>query len=204
MAQDSTSILSKFNALCFGCFVVLAFMVFSVEPVLAHHMPPGMEDVDEFEDGAAFMAGIRHCMLGVDHWLFALAVGAMAATALVKASSYCLVRVCLVSAMVGAIFGLQGVVLPGLIYCSLLASAIPFGLIVLKNRLSVNVELWLIGLATLVQGNAHGIAWPLDVGASAYLMGVLLAGTSLALSGFGIVRLVRAARSLCPINAPSL
>ena len=43
---------------------------------MAHHQPPGMEDVDEFAD-EPFTAALTHPFTGADHWLAALAVGLM-------------------------------------------------------------------------------------------------------------------------------
>ena len=43
---------------------------------MAHHLPPGMEDVDEFA-GEPFTAALAHPFTGADHWLAALAVGLM-------------------------------------------------------------------------------------------------------------------------------
>ncbi len=41
---------------------------------MAHHLPPGMEDVDEFA-GEPLRAALTHPFSGADHWLAALAVG---------------------------------------------------------------------------------------------------------------------------------
>lgn len=46
---------------------------------MAHHLPPGMEGVDEFADAPihSFTAALTHPFSGADHWLAALAVGLM-------------------------------------------------------------------------------------------------------------------------------
>ena len=43
---------------------------------MAHHLPPGMEDVDEFAD-ESLTAVVAHPFTGVHHWFAALAVGLM-------------------------------------------------------------------------------------------------------------------------------
>ena len=52
-----------------------AVFVLLAVPVFAHHLPPGMEEVDEFSDSASFLMGINHPLSGLDHLLAALLTG---------------------------------------------------------------------------------------------------------------------------------
>jgi len=53
------------------------FLLMAV-PAFAHHLPPGMEEVDEFADGASFLMGMNHPLSGMDHLLAALLTGVVA------------------------------------------------------------------------------------------------------------------------------
>ncbi len=46
-------------------------------PLHAHHLPPGLEEVDEFDNAAAFQGGMVHAFSGSDHWLLAVLGGAL-------------------------------------------------------------------------------------------------------------------------------
>ncbi len=160
----------------------LGFLWLSSVPLLAHHLPPGMEDVDEFEDGMAFMAGIRHPLLGMDHWLFAVAVGVLAVlwkTCSTKISPL----TCLLLAMIGGIAsGLQGIILPAVSWALLTA------LLAVMTWSSASFRgeaMTLLGITMLAlcQGNQHGIAWPLDAGSAWYGTGIVITTMVLACCG---------------------
>ena len=66
---------SPISALWPGLLFTLATGI----PAFAHHLPPGMEEVDEFADHASFLMGFNHPLGGMDHLAAALLIGAVAA-----------------------------------------------------------------------------------------------------------------------------
>ena len=59
--------------------VILALFLVVRGSVYGHHLPPGMEDVDEFAGDAAFSTGVWHAWSDASLWIFAVAVGAIGA-----------------------------------------------------------------------------------------------------------------------------
>lgn len=167
---------------------ILGFFCITSTSLLAHHLPPGMEDVDEFDDHtAAFTAGIRHPLLGMDHMLFAMAVGVVATLGTTRAAKAA--PVFLMTAIIaGAASGLQGVVLHTF-HCALVTGllAVLIWPVVRSSRSAL--MLLLIAMLALWQGNQHGIAWPLVTGGVWYLAGLLAMTAALVLSGIAISRL---------------
>lgn len=167
---------------CLGLFCLTA------TPVLAHHLPPGMEDVDEFDDDVAFMAGTRHVLLGADHWLAALAVGAVAALGATRAAKTAPVACFLAGIIGGAAMGVQGVILNatlGLLVAGMLAA---MNWPNARARLSV-LKLAAVIMLALWQGNEHGIAWPLDTDVGWYVAGMLCMTSALVGCGAGLTRM---------------
>ncbi|MBB5038954.1 HupE/UreJ family protein [Prosthecobacter dejongeii] len=158
-------------------------LLLTVAPLQAHHLPPGMEDVDEFEDGMAFLAGVRHPLLGLEHGLFALTVGVLVATG-GRFRSQALALTFLASLLVGGWAGAQGLVLSGVSLGSALAFASPLLLFAKRYRLHPGYPLAVIACVSLLQGNAHALAWPLETGFTAYLAGLLLTSSVLAFTGW--------------------
>lgn len=152
-------------------------------PAHAHHLPPGMEDVDEFETGAAFLAGLRHPLLGMDHWLFAIAVGALAMLVVKGRGGLAMMGTLLMGMIVGAFVGLNQMALPGSGGAMVLALAMPIMLWAAGDKLTGFFKAALIGGVALWQGNEHGLAWPLNAGAGFYMMGMLAMTCMLALVG---------------------
>ncbi len=62
---------SRFASLLFR---TLLPPILATGQAMAHHEPPGREEVDEFA-GEPFTAAFTHPLSGVDHWLAALVVG---------------------------------------------------------------------------------------------------------------------------------
>jgi len=146
-----------------------------------------MEDVDEFDDGMAFMAGIRHPLLGWDHWLFAVAVGVVAARGISRFSRSAPAASLLLATIAGAACGLQKVILP--------VQACAFGVTALALMVSVRARSPGLTLSTLLitmlafwQGDAHGMAWPLDTGGLWHLTGIVLMTAALAGCGWAVTK----------------
>lgn len=178
-------------ACCCRRLALLALPVLTALPAYAHHLPPGMEDVDEFETGAAFLAGLRHPLLGMDHWLFAMAIGALAMLALRGRGGRMLLSSLLTGTAVGAFAGLNQMALPGSDAALMAALALPVLLWAAGDRLPAFVKASLVAVVAIWQGNAHGLAWPLEAGAGFYLMGMLAMTGMLAFTGGAAVQMAR-------------
>jgi urease accessory protein len=179
--QPSRQILSRLFA------SLLLFLITAV-PLYAHHLPPGMEDVDEFDEGAAFMAGLRHPLLGMDHWLFAIIIGAVAAAGVTRFARFSPVTSLLIGVIGGAALGLNAVIVPGALMAGL--AVLMIVIVMPSSRMHWSVlKLLLIGLGAFWQGNQHGIAWPLDSGGAWYVAGLIVSTTVLAISGAFLQRL---------------
>jgi urease accessory protein len=151
-------------------------------PLLAHHLPPGMEDVDEFEDGMAFMAGIRHPLLGIDHWLFAVVAGVLAVLWKTRGTKISPLACLLPAMLAGITSGLQGVMLPAVSWALLTAmlAVMTWSASTFRGHA---MTLLSITLLALWQGNQHGIAWPMDGGGGWYVTGLMITTTVLACCG---------------------
>lgn len=172
----------------FPLLVCLALLCLGSSQLLAHHLPPGMEDVDEFDDDVAFMAGTRHVLLGADHWLAALAVGAVTAIGATRSSKTASAACFLFGTVAGAALGVQGVILDASL--ALLVT----GLLAAMNwpnaraRLSA-LKLAAITMLALWQGNDHGLAWPLDTDVGWYVSGMLGMTSVLVGCGAGLTKM---------------
>src|SRR6188474_2294555 len=71
----------KHRIILWGVFAV-AFFAISV-PAGAHHLPPGFEDVDEFNE-VRMVSNLLHPFTGLDHLLLALSIGWLAFAAGVR------------------------------------------------------------------------------------------------------------------------
>ena len=179
----------------------LGMLWLTAAPVFAHHLPPGMEEVDEFEDSAAFMAGLRHPLLGMDHWVFAIVVGAAAAAGMTRFERHSPVCVFLLAMAIGAVLGLKEIIMPGLFLAGMAALMTVLVMPDTRARWSL-LKLLLICLVGLWQGNQHGIAWPLKAGAVGYLAGLLTTTAALILGGTSMPRLGSfITRLRCPARA---
>lgn len=159
---------------------------------LAHHLPPGMEDVDEFEDGAAFLAGLRHPLLGMDHWLFAVVVGALVGW--VVSRGRWVLPACFAGGLsAGMLLGLKGMLIAGSAWCAPVALLAGLALVAMRPRLPVAPQAGLVAAVALWQGNAHGLAWPVEAGGAGYGAGVVLASLLLAAGGATVVGFARRA-----------
>ncbi len=179
-------------------FASLLLFLITDAPLHAHHLPPGMEDVDEFDEGSAFMAGLRHPLLGMDHWLFAIVVGAVATAGMTRFARFSPAASLLAGVIGGAALGLKALVFPGALIVGL--AVLMIVVVMPSSRMHWSVlKLLLIGLGAFWQGNQHGIAWPLESGGVGYVTGLVVATTALAFSGAALRRLaLRAALLLRP------
>jgi len=163
---------------------------------MAHHLPPGMEEIDEFAE-PSFASAVMHPFCGADHWLVALAVGLSAwswgkKTGLQSTSLFVL-------AMAGGMAaGRAGFHLP-MMETGLAVSVILGGCVVAGARwVSAQAVLVLAALTGAWHGVAHGLEWPAT--ASAPDASGLVLGS--ALIAFSAVLL--ASRLPTPASRPAL
>jgi urease accessory protein len=178
----------------------LGFIWLTSASLFAHHLPPSIEDVDEFESGVAFMAGLRHPLLGLEHLLSALSIGFITASGMMKGSRGSLAVALFAGITGGAVLGQQSIVLPSLP----LVIMLPIMLLVFRERLPAKLGFILVGMAAIWQGNEHGIAWPLESGFMVYLTGMLMMTAGIATAGTALVWLVNNLRRLAPTSAAAL
>jgi urease accessory protein len=154
---------------------------------LAHHLPPGFEDVDEF-DQARMVSGFLHPFTGVDHLLLALAVGCMAFAAGRNFGSALMISF-LGTLVAGMIAGRAGMALP-LLEPGILLSVVLSGLMIACAAGRARyATLALAILSGLWHGNAHGGEMPGAASALPY-GAALVASTALIVSaGVGLAAL---------------
>lgn len=147
---------------------------------MAHHLPPGMEDVDEFAD-APFTAALTHPLTGADHWLAALAVGLVVWSWGRKTGFQCTALFVLaMAAGIGA--GRTGLQLP-LMETGLAVSVILLGCVVAGAKwFSSKAVLALAALTGAWHGIAHGLEMPAAAPTGLYTLGLILASGTIALT----------------------
>ncbi len=152
--------------------------------VEAHHLPPELEEIDEFA-GEAFKAGWRHPGQGLDHWLLAAVAGVLAGSAARRRD-----------AMLTAMTFLGGMAAGGLLPTMSVASsgdwfspAMAGLLLIAGGRLPRALSLSLLALAAGWQGQAHLAVWPWDTVAHPYLGGMLLSSAGLVGLSAAVTRL---------------
>ena len=147
---------------------------------MAHHLPPGMEDVDEFAN-EPFTAALTHPFTGADHWLAALAVGLMVWSWGRKTGfqSSALFTLAMAAGMVAGRSGFQ---LP-LMETGPAVSVILAGCVVAGAQFFTNkAVLTLAALTGAWHGVAHGFQMPTAAPAGLYELGLTLSSGALALT----------------------
>jgi urease accessory protein len=163
-----------------------AFFAISI-PAVAHHLPPGFEDVDEFNQ-ARMVSDLLHPFTGLDHLLLALSIGWLAFTAGARRGGV-LAASFLGSLSLGMVGGRFGLGLP-MPEQGIALSVVVAGLVLayVARRLPYSALLLAV-LAGLWHGNAHGAEMP---GAASFIgyAAALLAGTaSMVLAATGLAAL---------------
>jgi urease accessory protein len=155
-------------------------------PALAHHLPPGMEEVDEFSDGASFLVGMNHPLSGFDHVLAALLVGAVAAR-FGRAG-----RILLPAASLGGL--LAGAIMPRLpageavLAISVLGAA---GLVFLRSARALPAGVVMLVLFQVWHGNVHAAEAPGSVARALYVTGAGAATLLCMILGLAVTLLIR-------------
>ena len=157
--------MNKNKAIAFG---FAASVLFYAVPALAHH-PNGGEIPNNFVEG--FFSGIGHPVIGIDHLVFTIAIGLLAA--LSKKLGMIIPTAFVVATAIGTIIHLQSIDLPGL-ELIISASVLVMGIFLAqKNPANLGLLAALSALAGIFHGYAYGES---IVGAETTALGAYLLG----------------------------
>ncbi|MFZ4763467.1 MAG: HupE/UreJ family protein [Roseimicrobium sp.] len=177
------------------CRAAASTLIACATPALAHHQPPGFEDVDEFDNLPQIASSFLHPFTGADHLLLALAMGSIAYVAGKKAGS-ALGASFIGSMALGMMVGRLGLGLPileqGLAFSVILAGLV-MAYAVKQSSFGV---LALSVLAGFWHGNAHGVEMPATVSAMASGLAMLLGTLSISAVGIGLASVCSLRESL--------
>jgi len=129
-----------------------------------------------------FLGGFAHPLTGIDHLVVMLAVGIWAAVTL-REQAFRAVLVFPAFMLLGAVLGMNGLVLPALetgIATSVLVSGL---LLVALTRIPVKHGLGAIAAFAVFHGNAHGVEMPVSATPTLYAAGFVLCTGLLHLTG---------------------
>jgi urease accessory protein len=136
-------------------------------------------------EGAGFITGLAHPLMGLDHLLAMIAVGIWAAQT-GGSAVWRLPLSFIVMMAVAALISASGFSLPTL-EPLIAGSVVSLGLmVVLAIRLPGNLSMLLVGLFAVFHGYAHGLEMPQASSAIQYGSGFVLATTVLNLIGIGL------------------
>ena len=157
------------KAIAFGSSsVLLSVSLLAASPVLAHH-PSGGKIPSNFAEG--FLSGIGHPVIGIDHFVFVVAIGLLAA--LSKKLGLVIPVAFVAATALGTVIHLQSIDLP-LAELIISASVLVMG-IFLAQKKQVN---WVIITAVgAIAGIFHGYAYgEAIIGAETTALGAYLLG----------------------------
>jgi urease accessory protein len=159
---------------------LLIAIAFSQTSVQAHHLPPGFEEVDEFEHSHAMLSGLQHPLTGWDHCLALLAIGC---AAVLSARKPGLLPAMFFSALaVGGGLGAVGVALPEIPLAA--AALVAAGIAVSLRKRSTFLALASATAAFgLWQGNAHAMLITLPQAMVGYAFGFMISSAALMAAG---------------------
>ncbi|MEO1465353.1 MAG: HupE/UreJ family protein, partial [Cyanobacteria bacterium J06633_1] len=159
---------NKAIAIGLASSVFLSLSLLFNDPALAHH-PSGGEIPGNFIEG--FLSGVGHPVIGIDHLVFVIAIGLLAA--LSNKLGLIIPTTFVVATAVGTVIHLQSIDLPGA-ELIISASVLVIG-IFLAQRNQANFAL--ITIAAAIAGIFHGYAYGESIiGAEATALGAYLFG----------------------------
>ncbi len=163
-----------------------ALFLLLAAPAFAHHLPPGMEEVDEFADGASFLMGMNHPLSGLDHLLAALLTGVVAAR-FGKGG-----RVGVLAAATGGLFA-GGLVaqLPAGEAMLLVSVVAAVGIASFRSARALQMGAGALVLFQVWHGNAHAAEAPLTAVRAYFLSGAGLATLLTMTLGLALALLAR-------------
>lgn len=163
---------------------------------MAHHLPPGMDDVDEFAD-EPFTAALTHPLTGADHWLAALAVG-LVVWSWGRKTGFQSTALFVLAMAAGIGAGRTGVQLP-LMETGLAVSVILLGCVVAGAKwFSSKAVLALAALTGAWHGIAHGLEMPAAAPTGLYALGLTLTSGAIALCAGLLAPPITASRPALP------
>lgn len=144
---------------------------------MAHHLPPGMEEVDEFAE-PTFADALAHPLGGADHWMAAVAVGLIAASWGRKTGGRS-AALFLAGMAGGMAAGRMGFQMP-LMETALAASVLCLGAAVAgAQRVGARTMAGMAGLAGVLHGSAHGMEMPAAASSWSYGAGLILTSAAI-------------------------
>lgn len=171
--------MNKNKAIAFGLVssILLSIsLLINIAPALAHH-PNGGEIPSTFAEG--FLSGLGHPVIGIDHLVFVIAIGLLAALSN-KKSGMIVPGIFAIATMFGTGIHLQSIDLP-LTELIIAASVLVMGILLAQKNKTNLVILTIIGaIAGIFHGYAYGES---IVGAETAALGAYLLG-------FGAIQLI--------------
>ena len=163
--------MNKNKAIAFGFVASVLFGIgclLNAAPALAHH-PNGGEIPSNFVEG--FLSGIGHPVVGIDHLVFVIAIGLLAA--LSSRLGMVIPTAFVVATALGTVIHLQSVDLPAA-ELVISASVLVMGILLAKEK---QVNLSIVAVLSAVAGIFHGYAYGESiVGAETTALGAYLFG----------------------------
>jgi len=143
-------------------------LLFDAAPALAHH-PSGGEIPSTFTEG--FLSGLGHPVIGIDHLVFVIAIGLLAA--LSSKLGMIIPTAFVVATAIGTGIHLQGIDLPA-VELVISASILVMGIcLALKNQVNLSIITVLSAIAGIFHGYAYGES---IIGAETMPLGAYLLG----------------------------
>lgn len=164
------------------------------DPALAHHVMGGRMPAT-FNDG--FLSGLGHPIVGLDHFAAVVAIGFIAAAHRAAAA----LALGFVTAMiVGAALHVQGATIPGAEIMVALSVIVLGGILLRRQSVAAGVALALFAIAGLMHGYALGesIYGAEQTPLYAYLLGLAVIQSAVALAAIGVARLLTERADLSP------
>lgn len=155
---------------------------------MAHHQPPGYEDVDEFEQAQMVSSGFLHPFTGLDHLLLAFAIGGLAFAA-GKRAGVALASAFFGTMALGMVTGRMGMNVP-MLEQGLALSVIGAGLLMVfatQKWRAASVAFAVI--AGVWHGNAHGAEMAAATPALAYGSALILGTLTISATGAALAAL---------------
>ena len=160
---------------------LLLALAFSQARVQAHHLPPGFEEIDEFEHSHAMLAGLKHPLTGWDHCLALLVIGC--AATLVARKPGLLPAMFFSGLAVGGALGSAGLALPQMSFLAMAALIMAAGAIAIRKRTTFYLLAALTAAFGLCQGNSHALMLVLPQAMAGYAFGFVISSAALMLAG---------------------
>ena len=153
MNKNKALINPSFKAIALaGLLSILSIAFINASPALAHH-PNGGKIPSTFAEG--FLSGLGHPVIGIDHLVFVIAVGLLAASS--KKLGMIIPAVFVLATAIGTAIHLQSINLP-VVEIIISASVLLIGIFLAKKE---KTNLALLTVISAIAGIFHGYAYGL-------------------------------------------